>query len=766
MARFGAPFALPQGRRPGEPDLSETPHTREIDPAGKARLGNHAPTRLAWSLWAACVVLIAFALLLDFLTYDATDITMTDDRIQGIAAPIGILSLVYPTMGALIVSRLPRNPIGWLFCGVGLLYAIRRIAQAYAEYTRYGNIAFPLGDYAGWLASSLAYTWQALAVVFLMLLFPDGRLLSRRWRIVVGIAICGAALAAFYDAFAPYYGNPFGVVGVIGGLFTTYKLFAASESLGMALLLASSLAALFSLILRLRRARGDERQQLMWFLYAAVPAVVGLSAVTLEGIVFRFTTDLLFSTIRVPSPWLSFSMDVYYASLIALLVLPLFTYIAILRHGLYDIDRLINRTLVYGALTACIAGIYVLMVGGIGTVFEARGNLGISLLAAVLVAVLFQPLRSRLQRGVNRLMYGERDDPYAVTSRLGRRLEAAIEPEAVLPTVTETIAQALKLPYVAILLKEGEGYRSAAAYGSPMNESEALPLVYQREEIGRLVIAPRAPGEEFSVTDYRLLEDLARQAEVAMHAVRLTTDLQRSRERLVATREEERRRLRRDLHDGFGPTLASLGLGLNVARKLMANEKLQDADGVLDRLERETEETVADVRRLIYGLRPPALDDLGLIAALRQLAESHGFVIEDEGTKHRAGSVLFSLEAPEELPPLPAAVEVAAYRIAQEALTNVARHAHARNCRVHLAADPASATLVLEIGDDGVGMPEGRRAGVGLSSMRERAEELGGSCKVESIPEGGTRVLARLPLPVSGEPQEGARSPWSTSSAS
>ena len=176
--------------------MSETPHTREIDPAEKAGLGNHAPTRLAWSLWAACVVLIAFALLLDFLTYDATDITMTDDRIQGIAAPIGILSLVYPTMGALIVSRLPRNPIGWLFCGVGLLYAIRRFAQAYAEYTLYGNIAFPLGDYAGRLASSLEYTWQALAVVFLMLLFPDGRLLSRRWRIVVGIAICGAALAA------------------------------------------------------------------------------------------------------------------------------------------------------------------------------------------------------------------------------------------------------------------------------------------------------------------------------------------------------------------------------------------------------------------------------------------------------------------------------------------------------------------------------------------------------------------------------------------
>ena len=755
--------------------MSETPHTREIDPAGKAGLGNHAPTRLAWSLWAACVVLIAFALLLDFLTYDATDITMTDDRIQGIAAPIGILSLVYPTMGALIVSRLPRNPIGWIFCGVGLLYAIRRFAQAYAEYTRYGNIAFPLGDYAGWLASSLEYTWQALAVVFLMLLFPDGRLLSRRWRIVAGIAICGAALSALYDAFAPYYqgpftppyGNPFGVVGVVGGLFTTYELFAASQSLGIALLLASSLAALISLILRLRRARGDERQQLMWFLYAAVPAVAVLPAVMLESIVFRFTTDLLLNTTYVPSPWVSFFENVYYASLIALLVLPLFTYIAILRHGLYDIDRLVNRTLVYGVLTACIAGIYALMVGGIGTVFEARGNLGISLLAAVLVAVMFQPLRSRLQRGVNRLMYGERDEPYAVTSRLGRRLEAAIEPGAVLPTVTETIAQALKLPYAAILLKENEGFRTAAAYGSPTGESDAWPLVYQREEIGRLVISPRAPGEELSTADRRLLEDLARQAEVAVHAMRLTTDLQRSREQLVAGREEERRRLRRDLHDGLGPTLASLALRLDAARRLV-RRKPEDAEALLSRLKDQTQDTVGEVRRLVYALRPPALDDLGLLAAVGQQAAGHGFVAHDGSPTDEAiekGRVVFALEASEDLLPLPAAVEVAAYRIIQEAMTNVARHARARTCRVRLSFDQIGSILELETTDDGVGMPEDRRAGVGLSSMRERVEELGGALVVEPGSEGGTRVLARLPVPVMEDP-EGERSQWNAPSAS
>jgi signal transduction histidine kinase len=739
-----------------------------VDPVRYAEISNRAATRLAWSLWAACVALMALALLLESLTYDALSNMSIDEWVPGIAAPMGILSLVYPTIGALIVSRLPRNPIGWIFCGVGLLYGIRRFTEAYAEYTLYGNIALPFGDYAAWISSLLEFTGQALAVVFLMLLFPDGRLPSRRWRIVAWAAICGAALAATSDALAPSSGNPLGVTGVIGGMFTTYELFAASYSLGMTLLLASSFAALFSLIFRLRRARGDERQQLMWFLYAAAPATVGLSVVILEFVVVLFTTDLLFGTVHLRSPWLWFFEDVHYASIFALLLLPVCTYIAILRHRLYDIDRLINRTLVYGSLTACVVGIYVLAVGGLGTLFQARGNLAVSLLATGVVAVLFQPLRTRLQHAVNRLMYGERDDPYAVISRLGRRLEATIAPETVLPTIAETIAQALKLPYAAILLKEGGGFRSAAAYGSPTGEPETLPLMYQREEIGRLVIAARAPGEEFSPADRRLLEDLARQAEVAVHAVRLTADLQRSRERLVATREEERRRLRRDLHDGFGPTLASLALGLHAARKLMASNELQGADEVLSRLEQETEGTVADVRRLIYGLRPPALDDLGLIVALRHQAESQGMSsapTDARSNEHRESELVFRMEAPEELPPLPAAVEVAGYRIIQEALTNVARHAGAKTCCVRLSVDAAADALQLEVTDDGVGMPEGRHAGVGLSSMRERAVELGGICDVKPIPTGGTRVLARLPLSAPEEYAEGAKL-WSAPSAS
>ena len=350
---------------------------------------------------------------------------------------------------------------------------------------------------------------------------------------------------------------------------------------------------------------------------------------------------------------------------------------------------------------------------------------------------------------MSRLIYGERDAPSAVTSRLGRRLEATLAPDSVLPTVVETIAQALKLPYVAILMKEGEGFRSAASYGSPTAEPEALPLVYHREEIGRLVISPRAPGEEFSTGDWSLLEDLARQAEVAVHAVRLTADLQSSRERLVTTREEERRRLRRDLHDGIGPTLTGLALQLHAVRELVRS-KPEDAEQTLARLEVRTEETIAEMRRLIYGLRPPALDDLGLIPSIYQQAQSQGMVELSTGTEtderleHRT---VFSMNAPEKLPPLPAAVEVACYRIVQEALTNVARHAHARTCLLRLSVDRESGVLEVEITDDGVGISGGRVAGVGLSSMRERAEELGGTLTVERGSEGGTLVLARLPLP-------------------
>jgi signal transduction histidine kinase len=710
------------------------------------RMSRRTAAWLAWSVCAVCVALIVLALSLDFFTEDSFT---GGGSISWVKLPLrpgpafavltGMLSLLYPAVGAIIASRLPTNPIGWIFCGVGLLYTTQRFTQAYADYALLVNFAFPGGEYMAWFSRLVDVTGLVLAGVFVMLLFPDGSLPSRRWRIVAWTAVLGALLTALYAAFYPddlgtaaHVPNPFGWVGVIGGGLTTYDFLNASGLIGETLLLTSILAAICSIALRLHRAWGDERQQLKWFLYAAVPAALCFSLVLLSFTVVDYTR-LVFGTPLIPF-WANYFDDIIYVAGFALLVVPLFTYIAIVRYRLYDIDVVINRTLVYGALSACVVGIYVLAVVALGALFQARGNLAVSLLATGLVAVLFQPLRSRLQRSVNRLMYGERDDPYAVVSRLGRRLEATLAPEVVLPTLVETIAQALKLPYASIPLKEGEGFRTAAAYGSPRGEPGTLPLVYQREEIGRLVLSPRAPGERFSDADRSLLEDLARQAEVAVHAVTLTSDLQHSRERLVTTREEERRRLRRDLHDGLGAQLAGLNVQAGALRRLIPRDP-EAADELVVELRDELRSAISDIRRLAYDLRPPALDDLGLVEALRRLAERYGS--EDEQL-----SVL--VEVPEDLPDLPAAVEVAVYRITQEALTNVARHARARTCVVRLAMDE---DVALEIVDDGIGIPAQRSAGVGLSSMHERASELGGSCLIQSVPNGGTQVLVRLPLP-------------------
>ena len=428
-----------------------------------------------------------------------------------------------------------------------------------------------------------------------------------------------------------------------------------------------------------------------------------------------------------------------------LIALPTAIGISVLRYRLYDIDLVINRTLVYVTLTAGVVGVYVFVVGYLGAVFRTGGNLGISLVATGIVAVLFVPLRDRLQRAVNRLMYGERDEPYAVVSRLGERLESTLAPDAVLPAIATTVREALKLPYAAIALPRDGDFEVAAASGQPTADPLRLPLSYQGETVGELLLAVRMPGEEFSAADRRLLGDLAHHAGVAVHGVRVMDDLRRSRERLVLAREEERRRLRRDLHDELAPTLAALGLTAATVGELIPADP-QKAFALNAELQAEIRSTVGEVRRLVYDLRPPTLDELGLAEAVRQRAARYNASEEN-------GDLRITVEASELPTELPAAVEVAAYRIVQEALMNVVRHAGAGTCAVRLAC-PAGRTLDIEVTDDGVGLPESPGFGVGLRSMQERAAELGGSCRVENATPAGTRIFARLPLAEPAGPEE------------
>jgi signal transduction histidine kinase len=478
-----------------------------------------------------------------------------------------------------------------------------------------------------------------------------------------------------------------------------------------------------------------ERQQTKWIVFGLALAIGGFVAIVFG--VSLFFPALLFD-LSSPYAWAVITFIV-----LLWLLVPLAIGTAILRYRLWDIDLIINRALVYSGLTASVAGLYVVVVGGFALLFQIRDNQLISLLATALVAVLFAPLRDRLQRVANRLLYGQRDEPYTVLSQLGQRLEATLAPEAVLPAIVATLQEALKLPYVAVALDQEGVSTRVAAVGTPQANPLFLPLTYQGETIGQLILAPRAPGESFSPADLRLLGDLVRQVGVAAHAVRLTADLQRSRERLVTAREEERRRLRRDLHDGLGPALAAHTLKLGSVRALLQRDPAA-ADRLLADLESDIQSSLTDIRRLVYNLRPPSLDELGLLGAIRESAAQYGWL----GEKGRNGSepqrLHIVVEAPERLPPLPAAVEVAAYRIVQEALTNVVRHAQAKSCRIKLSLDKS---LRLELTDDGRGLPPERQPGVGLASMRERAQELGGSCQVENRPEGGVRVLAWLPLP-------------------
>jgi signal transduction histidine kinase len=478
---------------------------------------------------------------------------------------------------------------------------------------------------------------------------------------------------------------------------------------------------LYAQVYRYRRvSTPDERQQTKWVLFGFV---LWIGYILISSYPF-FYLESLPEGATLPW-WTSLSTLGWWLSLN---IIPVSLAVAIMRSRLWNINVVINRALVYGGLTFITMALYIIVVGALGNLLRV-GNTFIAFLTTGLVAVLFQPLRDRLQGWVNRLMYGERDDPVAVLSQLGSDLEHTGSPEDALSSIVKTVSMTLKLPYVAIEL--GEEHEVAASYGIPKPDVVRLPMYYQAERSGYLVVAPRAPGESFSMSDHRLLENIAQQAGAAAHAVKLTADLRQSRQRLVTAREEERRRLRRDLHDGLGPTLASLTLKIDATRNLLRNEPAK-AEAQLDELKRQTQETIQDIRTLVYDLRPPALDELGLVGAIQNFI-----------AVQVSGRPQITLETPQTLPLLPAALEVALYRITLEGITNIIRHADADTAMVRIS--PMNDHLILEISDDGVGIPANVFPGVGLTSMSERADELGGAFAF--LPkEKGTHIRVRLPF--------------------
>jgi two-component system NarL family sensor kinase len=619
--------------------------------------------------------------------------------IEGNQANTWLAGLAFGLVAALVLRDRRENRLGWIFAAVAVLEAVCAAAAEWATYRfRSGSPGGP--DLIAWLGSVLWMPGFLMLLVAVPLLFPDGRLASPRWRTPAAAALLGWTVAvlgyattdtAVQDAF-PQAENPFDlpfpdgpqlVVAVVG-FFTAVTV---------------GVVAMAALALRMRRLGQPQRAQHAWFV-AAVVLVLAVSELPLPEVV------------------------TFAGNALAILALG----IGILRYQLFDIELVLSRTVVYGALTAAALAAYLLAASLLGA--RTAAGIGPAVVAAV-AALALAGLRQRVQRLVDHLLYGERSNPFEALTGLGERLSLALDADDVLPAVVETVRRALRLPYAAVRLADEDG--AACESGERPGRTAEFPLAHAGTPVGTLVIGLRRGESLVAPADARLLEAFARQTGVAAHGVRVTRDLRRSRERLVLAREEERRRVRRDLHDGLGPALAGVTLGLETAGRTAAREE-SGAAPLLESLRTETAACVDEVKRIVADLRPPALDQIGLVAALHQHA--------DLLTTRSSGRLHVDVAAATPLPPLPAAVEVAAYRIALEAMTNTARHADAATCHVSVELN---GSLQVTVRDDGSGIPVGT-PGVGLSSMRDRAEELGGECVVVFREGEGTSVEATLPV--------------------
>jgi len=614
------------------------------------------------------------------------------------AVGYGLLALV------LRGQATPALPVTVAAIGLGATTSLLASEWAWAD---------PGATWMVWLGSwSWAPGYIAIIAVLPMLL-PDGTLVSPRWRPAAWLGVAAVVASAVTWALWPYEDQDF--PEVFGGATNPVGLEIVSDPLLSAavdvLLVAAVLAAAASVVVRWRRSSGVERQQLKWVLLGVLATLVCVVLARL-----------------LPMP-----VGEAVAA-VAMLPLPVAIGVAVLRHGLWDVEVVFSRTLVYALVATVAVGLYVGMVAAVGTVVEDQPG-RVSLVAVAVLAPLLLPLHGALQRRVNRWVHGDEEEPWQELARLGERLGSVADPDEmvhrVLPDVLGRVRRALRAGTVVLRLADGseltDGDRATGLAASrDRARSVTIPLAYAGEQLGTLEVA-REGG--FGASERDLLDRWAAQAAVAVHTVLLAREARRSRELVVVTREEERRRLRRDLHDGVGPSLAALALQVETARDLAVDDP-DAAAGLLSTLAPRINAVVADVRSLVHELRPPTLDELGLAGATRELAA------------RLSGPARVDVEA-DPFGPLPAAVDVAAYRIAGEAVTNAVRHSGARRVRVRLTCEPDA--LVVQVADDGTGLAEDHLPGVGLGSMRQRSEELGGSLEVHSS-SAGTTVTARLPL--------------------
>jgi signal transduction histidine kinase len=672
--------------------------------------------RLAWLVGIVSIVLLVASI--TFMFVDRRARLPTNVGAWSAADVLDMLvSVGVPIIGIVIVSKQPRNAIGWLFISGGIAIALVTFGQVYALHTLIVEPgSLPAGRAMAWM-SNVLWTFPITGLVLVFLLFPTGHVVSPRWRPVVWLTwaiylLLTVAAVVFATA---EWADPFEDIEAAaraGGSFARTAILIGALALPVALLLS-----VVSLAIRFRRSDGDERLQLKWFVSAAVVTAVTFSV--------GFFID---------------SRVVGVVTSLALLGLYVAIGIAMVKHNLYDIDVILNKAIAYGALAAVITAIYVIVVVVIGAIIGVTE--GLSLVATAVVAVAFQPIRRRAQHFANRLVYGERATPYEVLSRFSEQVGETYSGEDILVRMVRLLAEGTGATSAGVWLRVGDEYRPVAIWptsgsfatvraaggGSPEFEdaTASVPVKHRGEQLGMLTVV-KPPNEPLTSVEQTLVTDLAGQAALLLANSRLIEDLRASRQRLVAAQDEERRRLERNLHDGAQQQLVALAVGLNLARGT-ASKDPASADQMLERLEGDVGDALENLRDLARGVYPPLLADQGLAAAIEAQSRRSTVPIRVESDRIRR---------------YPQEVETAVYFCTLEALQNAAKYAKPGEVVVRLRMEDGE--LGFTVSDDGEGFDQATtKLGSGLQNMADRLAALGGDLFVRSSPGNGTVVEGRV----------------------
>ena len=693
--------------------------------------------------WLTITVLSLAAAVLTVLAWG--DLNSRDAISNVSGAPSAVL---YATLGALIVRR-AGNLIGWMLLGFGAAGSIMSLASAYAVLGITHPATLPAPELVGLLAEwCFVPTFAGLG--FVLMLFPSGRLPSPRWRPFAGLGLLATALAMAGFVLRPRlvrlptpggtsltFENPLGIRSI--GPVPSTVLIGTLNSLSVlgTVLLA---AAFVSLVIRYRSGGREVRQQIKWIMLAAVAGAIcqtaALLAIAATGSESNPVTITAYTVIPV----------------IALFGIPAVITVAILKHGLYQIDVIINRAVMYGLLSAALTAIYVGIVAGIGTLAGYAGGPLLTAAAALAIAVLFQPLRRRAQLVANRVVYGERATPYQVLADFAQDMAGQLDADAALDRMASVLAGATGAVRVEVWIRVGAELRPRVTWPRGSAPPAAVPLIddaelpafglparavavrHGDELLGALTVQkPR--NEPVSATEDNLLQHLASQAGLVLRNVRLTAELQAtiddlraSRRRLVQAQDEERQRIERNLHDGAQQQLVALTVQLS-----LLEEAAGDAGEVrlmIGQLRSTLRAAVDDLRALARGIYPPLLADQGLGPALRAQA---------------GRAPLPVLVVADGIGRYPQDAEAAVYFCTLEALQNVAKYARASRATVTLSCPGTH--LEFTVTDDGAGFdPAQATQGTGLQGMADRLAAAGGALRVNSAPGLGTIVSGRLPV--------------------